>query len=72
MSICVEFVERKGGKVRPVLVTEHENNLLTFYLLTTQYKSKSPYIKEQYYQIKDWQQPGLKSPHMLMLVGQLP
>lgn len=62
VSIYVGFVEGKGGKVRPVLAIEHKNNLLTFYRLTTQYKNKSSYIKEQYYQIKDWQQSGLKKP----------
>jgi len=48
-----------GGKERPVLIMDLEDDLAAVYNVTSQYESKSEFIRSKYYPIKDWQQAGL-------------
>ncbi|MDB6229722.1 MazF family toxin-antitoxin system [Lactobacillus amylovorus] len=51
---------KTGGKRRPVLVVEDNDNSVTVLKITTKYQSKSSKIKKYYYPIIDWQKSGLK------------
>lgn len=62
VSLYVGYVEGRGGKSRPVLVVNSNKTDLEVYRITTKYQTKSKYIKEQYYKIKDWKQSGLYKP----------
>jgi len=52
--------QRSGGKSRPVLVLLINNETISVYPVTTQYKNKSDFIKARYFKINDWLQAGLK------------
>ncbi len=62
VSLYVGYVEERGGKSRPVLVTEANERNLSVYRITSKYENKSKYIKEQYYKIQNWKEAGLKKP----------
>lgn len=62
VSLYVGYVEGHGGKPRPVLVVNSNKKKLEIYRITTKYQTKSKYIKEQYYKIKEWEKAGLYKP----------
>ncbi|GHS86026.1 hypothetical protein FACS1894103_7460 [Campylobacterota bacterium] len=51
---------KNGGKTRPVLVIKRFDDKVLIYKITSQYASKSPQIRANYYTIIDWQQAGLR------------
>lgn len=61
-----------GGKSRPVLAFLQDENNLSVYPITSQYKDKSEVVKERYFEIKDWSQSGLDKQSYVdtgMLIG---
>ena len=59
-SIYIAYVPwGEDGKYRPVLVFEKDRRIVRTFGITTQYENKSPQIKAQYYEIKDWKGAGL-------------
>jgi mRNA interferase MazF len=50
---------RSGGKNRPVLVLLLNEDTISVFPVTTQYETKSEFIKSQYFKINDWLQAGL-------------
>jgi hypothetical protein len=53
------FNDGSGGKSRPVLIMDLEDDLAAIYNVTSQYEGKSEYIRSLYYPIKDWKEAGL-------------
>lgn len=53
----VKFDDKKGGKVRPILVWNHHKNLV-FYKITTKFVKKSKSIEKKYFPIFDWRELG--------------
>ena len=51
-----------GGKLRPVLVIEQQEDMLSVFNITTQYEGKSDVIRSKYFKITDWNQAGLNKP----------
>ena len=41
--------------MRPVLIIEHQEPLVSVFNITTQYESKSETIRAKYFKINDWQ-----------------
>ncbi|MFT4246342.1 MAG: hypothetical protein QM571_07550 [Micrococcaceae bacterium] len=62
IALYVEFTNRSGGKRRPALALSYENQIITFYPITSKYANRSERIKAQYYPIKEWQSVGLTKP----------
>ena len=48
-----------GGKIRPVLVLEEKESVISVFKITTQYENKSKAVRTKYFKINDWQQAGL-------------
>ena len=48
-----------GGKRRPVLILEENNDSAMVFNITTHYEKKSERIRAKYFVINDWQQAGL-------------
>ncbi|MCI1974397.1 MAG: MazF family toxin-antitoxin system [Limosilactobacillus sp.] len=60
-EIYTAFVTwQNGGKRRPILIIETENNEFYFLKVTSKYSNKSERIKKIYYPLQDWQNEGLK------------
>ena len=51
-----------GGKLRPVLIIEQQESVLSVFNITSQYGNKSESIRSKYIKIDDWQQAGLDMP----------
>lgn len=51
-----------GGKQRPILVIDHDQQTITFYAITSKYKYKSTAVKKTRYPIRKWQASGLDKP----------
>lgn len=51
---------QNGGKRRPILIIETEENNFSFLKVTSKYKNKSEKIKKLYYPLQDWRDEGLK------------
>ena len=49
----------EDGKYRPVLVYVIDADEVGIYQITTQYGSKSEYVRAKYFEIKDWAEAGL-------------
>lgn len=49
-----------GGKHRPVLVRQINDNEVIVYKITTKYQSKSASIRRHYYRIKNLEEAGLR------------
>lgn len=58
----VEYADGSGGKRRPVLIISVDGEEVLFYKITSQYFNKSEFIREKYYEIKDWLAAGLTKP----------
>ncbi|MCL1866344.1 MAG: type II toxin-antitoxin system PemK/MazF family toxin [Oscillospiraceae bacterium] len=59
-DIYIAYIEyENSGKARPVLILESNNNTVSVFSVTTQYKSKSKQIRLKYFKINDWRQAGL-------------
>ena len=50
------------GKLRPVLVIENQDEILSVFNITTRYEEKSEAIRNKYFKINDWRQSGLDKP----------
>jgi len=50
-----------GGKIRPVLVLEQQEAVVSVFNITTQYENKSEVVRAKYFKINDWQQAGLNT-----------
>lgn len=48
-----------GGKMRPVLILEQQEKIISVFNITTQYESKSATVRAKYFKINDWRQAGL-------------
>jgi hypothetical protein len=48
-----------GGKSRPVLAFWLNDDKISIYRITTQYKGKSAAVRKSYFKINDWLQAGL-------------
>ena len=62
ISLYVSYVETNGGKRRPVLIRKVSAQTVEAYKITSKYKNKSAYIRQQYYPIKERQAAGLMKP----------
>jgi len=51
-----------AGEIRPILVVEMWDSKAEFYQITTQYASKSEYIKSTNFKINDWTKAGFDKP----------
>ncbi|MCV3740757.1 toxin-antitoxin system, toxin component, MazF family protein [Lentilactobacillus hilgardii] len=58
----VRFQEKTGGKLRPVLIFKMPGRTEVAFKITSKYKNKSQKIKRMYYEIKYWQEAGLRKP----------
>ena len=45
--------------MRPVLILEKQDTVISVFNITTQYSSKSETVREKYFKINDWQKAGL-------------
>jgi len=62
-DIFIAYVTWEGsGKLRPVLVIERQDAVLSVFNITTRYEEKSEVIRNKYFKINDWQQAGLDKP----------
>ena len=48
-----------SGKKRPVLVVSTTGEKIIIYPITTQYDGKSKTVKDNYFEISDWEEAGL-------------
>ena len=51
-----------NGKMRPVLILEQQEAIVSIFNITTQYEGKSHLIRAEYFIINDWKQAGLDKP----------
>ncbi|WP_332406571.1 hypothetical protein [Pseudolactococcus laudensis] len=51
-----------GSKTRPVFVLKYDNEIISYYNITSQFSSKSDYYQSKYFEIKDWAHSGLNKP----------
>lgn len=59
--VYVSFVDKEGGKRRPVLIIDNDEKSITFFKITTKFKNKSSRIKNNYYPLAEWFKSGLAS-----------
>jgi hypothetical protein len=60
-SICIAYVSwRSGGKNRPVLIREINNDCAVCYSITTRYNIYSPTVQTNYFMINDLECTGLR------------
>lgn len=57
--VYMPFGWRKGGKVRPVLVVDINDEYVECYAITSQYEKKSAKIRSHYFPIKSFKKVGL-------------
>ena len=48
-----------SGKMRPVLILDQQEAVVSVFNITTQYENKSEAVRAKYFKITDWQQAGL-------------
>lgn len=58
----VRFVEKKDGKVRPLLVIKVSGDEVLVYRITSKYQNKSDNIRRNYFPIFKWREAGLDRP----------
>lgn len=58
-SLYVSYVSVNGGKRRPVYFLKVEDEFVYGLRITTKYAQKSHYIKQRYFEIKEWKLAGL-------------
>lgn len=51
-----------AGKARPVLVFNQNDDRVSVLTITTQYESKSEFVRTKYFKINEWQQASLERP----------
>ena len=62
-DIFIAYVAWEGnGKLRPVLVVERQDTILSVFNITTRYNEKSEAIRSKYFEISNWRQAGLDKP----------
>lgn len=55
----IPFDDNQGSKIRPALVININQNQVSVFKITSQYKHKSAKIRRLYYPIKNWEKAGL-------------
>jgi hypothetical protein len=53
------YTDGSGGKRRPLLIVDTDREYYSIFKITSQYEQKSPAIKANYFEIKDWKSAGL-------------
>ena len=67
-DIYLAFVSwGKGGKQRPILILQSDNNTLSFYAITSKYHHKSKEMQAVRYPIVDWKHAGLNKPSYIVI-----
>lgn len=56
----VRFVQVSGGKRRPIFILQETEDKVFFFDITTKFKNKSEEIKKHYFEIKEYENTGLK------------
>ncbi|GAX46536.1 hypothetical protein [Pseudolactococcus reticulitermitis] len=51
-----------GSKTRPAFVLKFDDQIISYFNITSQYSSKSEYYQSKYFEIKDWAYSGLDKP----------
>lgn len=55
----VSFQDKPGGKIRPVLVIDSADGVVSFLRITTKFANKSEYFQKHYWKINDLKTAGL-------------
>ena len=55
----VAFQDKPGGKIRPVLVIDSSEEVVSFLRITTKFANKSEYFQKRYWKISDLTAAGL-------------
>jgi hypothetical protein len=61
----------EDGKNRPVLLYRIKNRIAMVFQITSQYSTKSEYIKSKYFEISDWAFAGLSKPSYVDTISQI-
>ena len=64
----VRFVQVSGGKRRPIFILQETEDKVFFFDITTKFKNKAEEIKKHYFEIKEYENTGLKNIHGLILI----
>lgn len=56
----VRFVQVSGGKRRPIFILQETEDKVFFFDITTKFKNKAEEIKKHYFEIKEYENTGLK------------
>ncbi|QEA31746.1 hypothetical protein [Secundilactobacillus malefermentans] len=59
VTVFIEYTEINGGKKRPALVYQRNEESLILLRITSHFENKSAKIKKQYYHIDKWEQANL-------------
>lgn len=59
-TVYVAFSSSAKGKRRPVYIIQEIDQTIHFFSITSKYQTKSEQIKQQYVEIRDWEQAGLR------------
>ena len=68
----IPFQEREQGKWRPAFVLKFEDEVVKVLKITTKFQNKSDYIKQFYFEIRDWLEAGLHEPSWIDTVRAIP
>lgn len=61
-TLALADVDDGKSSARPIYVLEYDGERVRFLALTTQYANKSKQMQKVYFEIRDWQEAGLKKP----------
>ncbi|EOH94868.1 type II toxin-antitoxin system PemK/MazF family toxin [Enterococcus pallens] len=59
-TVYVAFTNDVNGKRRPVYIIQEDDQTVHFFSIASKYQTKSEKIKQQYVEIRDWEQAGLR------------
>lgn len=59
VTAFVRFIQINGDKRRPVFILREDPKEIIFFDITTKYQNKSDFIKQWYFEIKDYESTGL-------------
>ena len=62
VDIYVAYIDKPGGKNRPVLIIKLLNSKAWLLKITSKYKEKSENIRKHYFPISDWKKYNLDKP----------
>lgn len=58
----VKFINKKGGKKRPILLLRQTQNDYIVLRISSKYKNKPKFIQKKYIKIQDWKESRLPKP----------